>query len=328
MSSPAVEVFELVKSYGSHRAVDDISFSVERGQLLALLGTNGAGKTTTIEICEGFRTADSGVVRVLGQHPATASLRPRVGVMLQDGVGGYTGAKAREMLALFAAYAADPLPVDELLAVVGLSDAADRPVKRLSGGQQQRLSLAMALVGRPELLFLDEPTTGMDPQARRTTWELIRRLRGDGVGIVLTTHYLDEAEGLADDVVVLHAGQIVAHGSPAELTHADSAGKIRFSARPGLDVAGLRAYLATPAEVREETAGQYLVAAPVTPQLLAAVTAWCARENVLAEGLTVERRRLEDVFLALTAELATGAPPGSADGGPADELSRRTRVIR
>jgi ABC-2 type transport system ATP-binding protein len=303
VSAPAVEVRNLVKRYGAATAVDGISLTVARGQLLALLGTNGAGKTTTIEICEGFRRADSGSVRVLGLDPSADArvLRPQVGVMLQDGVGGYTGAKALELLELFGSYAAHPLDARELLARVGLTEAASRPVKRLSGGQQQRLSLAMALIGRPALLFLDEPTAGMDPQARRTTWGLIRQLRADGVSVVLTTHYLDEAEELADNVIVLHEGQIVAEGSPAELVRSDAAGKIRFSAPSGLVIADLQLALPSGAQVSEPAPGNYLVAAPVTPELLAAVTAWCAAHGVLAEGLTVERRRLEDVFLTLTA---------------------------
>lgn len=311
MPSPAVEIAGLVKRYGAHAAVDGVSLAVERGQLLALLGTNGAGKTTTIEICEGFRAADAGSVRVLGLDPIrdSATLRPKVGVMLQDGVGGYTGARALELLELFGSYAANPLSAAELLELVGLTAAARLPVKRLSGGQQQRLSLAMALIGRPELLFLDEPTTGMDPQARRGTWELIRRLRSDGVSVVLTTHYLDEAEELADNVIMLDAGRVVAEGSPAELTRAGASGQVRFSARPGLPIGSLRAALAPGAEVSEPRPGEYLVAAELTPQLLAAITGWCAEQSVLAEGLAVERRSLEDVFLALTAGSASAQLP-------------------
>jgi ABC-2 type transport system ATP-binding protein len=306
VSAPAVEIRDLVKTYDGRTAVDQISLTVERGQLLALLGTNGAGKTTTIEICEGFRRTDAGFVRVLGLDPVrdSAALRPRVGVMLQDGVGGYTGARAGELLELFGRYAAHPLPTAQLLGMVGLIDAADTPVKRLSGGQQQRLSLAMALIGRPELLFLDEPTTGMDPHARRTTWQLIGSLRADGVTVVLTTHYLDEAEELADDVIVLHAGRIVAHGSPTELTSAGSSGEVRFSARGGLAIADLQAALPAGARVTEDRPGDYLVSAEVTPELLAAVTNWCVARGVLAEGLRVGRRSLEDVFLALTSSEA------------------------
>jgi ABC-2 type transport system ATP-binding protein len=303
VSAPAVEIRDLVKSYGDKAAVAGVSLTVERGKLLALLGTNGAGKTTTIEICEGFRRPDAGAVRVLGLDPirdATA-LRPRVGVMLQDGVGGYTGAQAIELLRLFASYAAQPLDPNELLERVGLSAVARTPVKRLSGGQQQRLSLAMALVGRPELLFLDEPTTGMDPHARRGTWELVSQLRADGVSVVLTTHYLDEAESLADNVVVLHAGRVVAEGTPAELTKAGSAGQVRFTAGAGLDIANLQAALPVGSVVAEDRPGSYVVTSEITPDLLAAITAWCAARDVLADGLTVERRSLEDVFLSLTA---------------------------
>ncbi len=308
MSAPAVEVRDLTKRYGGRAAVDGISLTVQRGQLLALLGPNGAGKTTTIEICEGFRRPDSGSVRVFGLDPIsdTTALRPRVGVMLQDGVGGYTGARALELLDLFGNYAAQPLNARDLLDRVGLADVARTAVKRLSGGQQQRLSLAMALIGRPELLFLDEPTTGMDPHARRTTWDLIRSLRSDGVSVVLSTHYLDEAEALADNVIVVHAGRIVAEGSPAQLTRDGSTGQIRFSARPGLDVADLQLALPPGAVVTETRPGGYLVTADVTPELLAAVTSWCAGQGVLAEGLSVERRSLEDVFLALTGAQESG----------------------
>ena len=234
--SAALEVVDLVKVYGDRRAVDGLSLHVPAGTVLALLGPNGAGKTTTIEICEGFRRADSGKVRVLGldPHDDAAQLRPRVGVMLQDGVGGYTGATAGELLRLFAAYAVHPQDPRELLDAVGLGASAGTAVKRLSGGQQQRLSLALALVARPELVFLDEPTAGMDPQSRRATWELVRSLREDGVSVVLTTHFLDEAEQLADDVVVVDDGRVVAQGSPDELTRAGAEGQIRFTAVPRL----------------------------------------------------------------------------------------------
>ncbi|MGI8759761.1 MAG: ABC transporter ATP-binding protein [Jatrophihabitantaceae bacterium] len=300
--SPAVEVRGLVKNYGSRRAVDGLTLDVARGSVLALLGPNGAGKTTTVEICEGFRRPDAGTVRVLGLDPIAdaAALRPRVGVMLQDGVGGYTAAHAIEMLRLFAAYARTPHDPVQLLDAVGLTEVAHTPVKRLSGGQQQRLSLALALVGRPELVFLDEPTAGMDPQARRGTWEFIRKLRADGVSVVLTTHYLDEAEQLADSVVVIDCGHIVAEGTPAELTRAGAEGQIRFHAQSGLRLASLLAALPEGTSVVEEEPGRYLVAGDVNPQLLATLTAWCAGQGVLAEHLSVERRTLEDVFFELT----------------------------
>ena len=305
----AVEIVDLVKTYGARPAVAGISLRVQPGEILALLGPNGAGKTTTVEICEGFRSADSGTVRILGLDPVTdaPALRPRVGVMLQEGVGGYNAAKAGELLALFASYAAHPQDCTALLDAVGLSDSADVPVKRLSGGQRQRLSLALALVGRPELVFLDEPTAGMDPHARRSAWELLEAMRGDGVTIVLTTHYLDEAERLADSVVVMDAGRIAARGTLAELTSAGAEGQVRFKAPPGLELRGLAAALPLGSAALEEAPGRYLVSGVVDPQLLAALTAWCAGQGVLAEGLAVERRSLEDVFLALTD--ASGARP-------------------
>jgi ABC-2 type transport system ATP-binding protein len=298
----AVEVRDLVKAYGARRAVDGLSLRVEPGSVFALLGPNGAGKTTAIEICEGFRRPDAGDVRVLGLDPLrdAEQLRPRVGVMLQDGVGGYTAATALEMARLFACYASHPHDPVALLEGVGLSDVAHTPVKRLSGGQQQRLSLALALVGRPELVFLDEPTAGMDPQARRATWEFVRKLRADGVSVVLTTHFLDEAEQLADHVVVIDAGRVVAEGSPAELTRSGAEGQIRFRAAPGLSMSSLLAALPTGTAATEEVPGQYVVAGDVNPQLLAQLTAWCAGQGVLAESLSVERRTLEDVFLDLT----------------------------
>jgi ABC-2 type transport system ATP-binding protein len=302
LATAAVEVRDLVKAYAGKRAVDGLSLLVPPGSVLALLGPNGAGKTTTIEICEGFRRPDGGSVRVLGLDPiadATA-LRPRVGVMLQGGVGGYTGAKAIELLRLFASYAAHPHDPAALLESVGLADVAQTQVRRLSGGQQQRLSLALALVGRPELVFLDEPTAGMDPQARRGTWEFIRRLRADGVSVVLTTHFLDEAEQLADTVVVIDAGRVVAAGTPAELTRSGAEGQIRFRATPGLLLASLMAALPAGSQATEPEPGRYLVSGEVSPQLLAMLTAWCAGQGVLADDLTVGRRSLEDVFLELT----------------------------
>jgi ABC-2 type transport system ATP-binding protein len=301
-ADPAVQVIGLVKRYGARHAVDGLSLTVARGEIVALLGPNGAGKTTTIEICEGFRRPDAGQVRVLGLDPLRdgPALKPRVGVMLQDGVGAYTGARAGELVRLFAAYAQRPQDPAELLNRLGLADVAATPVRRLSGGQKQRLSLALALVGRPELVFLDEPTAGMDPQARRGTWEIVRQLRADVLSVVLTTHFLDEAEQLADLVVVIDAGRVVAQGTPAELTRAGADGQIRFRAVPGLRLDLLTDALPAGTRVSEPEPGRYLVAGDVTPQLLATLTAWCASQEVLAEDLAVERRTLEDVFLDLT----------------------------
>jgi ABC-2 type transport system ATP-binding protein len=301
MPSPAVEITDLAKAYGNVPAVRGVTWSARRGEITALLGPNGAGKTTTVEICEGFRRADTGTVRVLGLDPRhdAARLKARVGVMLQS-AGVPTAARTGEWLRLVAKLYAHPVPVDPLLERLGLAAAARTPFKRLSGGQQQRLSLALALVARPELVFLDEPTAGMDPQARRGTWDLIRRLRSDGVCVVLTTHFLDEAEQLADTVVVIDAGRVVAAGSPAELTRAGAEGQIRFRATPGLRVASLVAALPDGSQVIEPEPGRYLVSGEVSPQLLATLTAWCAAQGVLADNLTVERRSLEDVFLELT----------------------------
>src|SRR3954452_6002127 len=230
----ALEVVDLVKRYGERTAVDGLSLSVPAGTVVTLLGPNGAGKTTTVEVCEGFRTPDAGVVRVLGGPPAQA--RDRVGVMPQGG-GGYPGLSARELLTLFSRFYANPHDPDELLALLGLDEVAKPAYRRLSGGQQQRLSLAMAVVGRPELVFLDEPTAGLDPQARRATWDLIEALRSDGMTVVLTTHLMDEAERLANDVVVIDAGRVVAAGTVADLTRSE--GGLRFRATPGLDLTGL-----------------------------------------------------------------------------------------
>ena len=302
MSTPAVEITGLVKRYGSKTAVDGLDLKMARGRLLALLGPNGAGKTTTVEICEGFRRADSGTVRVLGLDPARdgAALRPRIGVMPQGG-GAYPGVRAAEMLGLVASCAANPLNPAWLLDVLGLAAVERTPFKRLSGGQQQRLSLACALVGRPELVFLDEPTAGMDPQARRLVWELLGALRADGVSVLLTTHLMEEAEALADDVVIVDHGTVLAEGTPSALTadDADSA-QLRFKARPGLDTALLSAALPEGYLVTEPTPGSYQVTGTVDPQVVSTVTAWCAQQGVLAEELHVGKRDLEEVFLELT----------------------------
>jgi ABC-2 type transport system ATP-binding protein len=295
----ALEVDGLVKSYGDRTAVDGLSLSARRGTVLAVLGPNGAGKTTTVEVCEGFRDADAGTVRVLGLPPRDRSLRHRVGVMPQAG-GTYTGLRCGEALRLVASFSARPLDPGLLLERLGLVEVERTLCRRLSGGQQQRLSLAMAVIGRPELVFLDEPTAGLDPHARRATWELVQALRADGATVVLTTHLMDEAERLADDVVVLHAGRVIAAGTVAQLTRHGAAGQLRFRATAGLDLDQLLTALPEGCLAKESPAGQYLVEGPVDPQLLAAVTAWCATHGVQADDLRVETRTLEDVYLELT----------------------------
>jgi ABC-2 type transport system ATP-binding protein len=296
-AEPAIRIAGLVKRYGAVTAVDGLSFEAARGEVTALLGPNGAGKTTTVEICEGFRTADAGTVSVLGRDPGDASLRARIGVMLQSG-GVPTTARAGEFLRLVASFYADPVDPSTLLDRLGLAEHAKTPFKRLSGGQQQRLSLATAVVGRPELVFLDEPTAGLDPQARHATWELIEELRDSGVAVLLTTHYMEEAERLSDTVVIVDGGRVVARGTPAELTGAER--QLRFRARPGLGLDELLSALPDGSAAKESPAGHYLVEGEVRPELLATVTAWCASHGVLAEDLRIERRTLEDVFLELT----------------------------
>ncbi len=215
-----VELRGLVKRYGQARAVDGLDLTAARGQITAVLGPNGAGKTTTVEICEGLRRADGGTVRVLGLDPAVdgTDLRPRVGVMLQDG-GLPAGARALPLLNRVARFYARPHDVDALAERLGITAYGATPVRRLSGGQRQRLALALALVGRPELVFLDEPSAGLDPQARLAVWDLVREARDAGTSVLMTTHAMDEAERLADRVAILAGGRLVACGTPAELTH-------------------------------------------------------------------------------------------------------------
>ncbi len=300
----AVQVHGLIKRYGQATAVAGATFSAAAGAITAVLGPNGAGKTSTVEVCEGLRRADGGSVRVLGRDPIRdgAWLRPRVGVMLQDG-GLPAAARAGDLLELVAAMYGRPRPPAELLDLLGLTGQARTPVRRLSGGERQRLALAIALVGRPQVAFLDEPTAGLDPQARQIVWQLITGLRDEGVAVVLTTHLLDEAERLAGHVVLMAAGRVVIQGTPAELT-GDSGHTLSFGARPGLDLAELVAVLPSSAGVTEPRPGRYVVrGAPGTgglsPADVAAVTAWCAGQNVMPEGLSLGRRSLEDVFLEL-----------------------------
>ena len=296
-----------MKRYGTVTAVDGLDLVLERGKILALLGPNGAGKTTTVEMCEGFVTPDDGTVRVLGLDPVRDSeaVRSRIGVMLQGG-GAYPGSRAAEMLSLVAAYSADPLDPEWLLRTVGLQDAAKTPYRRLSGGQQQRLALACAVVGRPELVFLDEPTSGMDAQARLMVWDLIDSLRRDGVSVLMTTHMMDEAEQLADDLVIIDHGKIVASGTPSELTTRGAEGQLRFSAPPKLDLSLLESALPEGYAPQETSPGSYLIQGKIDPQVMATVTAWCARIGVLATDLRVDQRRLEDVFLELTGKELRG----------------------
>ncbi len=294
----AVEVDGLVRRFGAVTAVDGVDFTLTTGSLLALIGPNGAGKTTTVEICEGFDRPDAGTVRVLGLDPwrDAAALRPRIGIMLQSS-GVHLAARTREMLRLVAACSANPHDPDWLLDLFGLTSVAQTPVRRLSGGQVQRLSLAMALVGRPELLFLDEPTAGLDPQARHLVWEVLSAARADGATVLLTTHAMDEAEQLADEVVLIDAGRVVAAGSVAELVGDE--GWLEFTAEPGVDVSRLAAPGST---VRQTAPGRYLLSGLDTARLIALVTGWSAEQGVVLRDVQTGRRRLEDVFLELTGQ--------------------------
>ena len=318
----AVEVDGLRVAYGPTVAVDGLSFTVARGEVFGLLGPNGAGKTTTVETLEGFHRPDAGSVRVLGRDPVAerAALAPAVGVMLQDG-GLYPGIRPLEILRLFAAYYDEPDDPDRLLDLVGLRPAAGTVVRRLSGGQRQRLSLALALIGRPRVVFLDEPTAGMDPHARLTTWEVVGGLREGGVTVLLTTHGMDEAERLCDRVAIIDEGRLVALGSPDDLTSGAGGAETRFSAVPGLDCAALAAAGGlAPDAVSEDRPGRYVVRAEGTPALIAVLTGWLADHDVALGDLQAGRRSLEEVFLTLTAE-AGGTGATAVEGGG----SRRRR---
>lgn len=302
----AIRVRDLTKVYGEVRAVDGVDLDVADGEFVGVLGPNGAGKTTLLEVVEGLRRPDSGTVEVLGEQvwPRNARVLPRIGVQLQASAF-FERLTAREQIRTFAAlYDVSPARADEWLERVGLGEKASARVEDLSGGQAQRLSIACALVHDPELVFLDEPTAGLDPQARHATWELVEALRADGVTTVLTTHLLDEAERLADDVVVVDHGRVVAAGTVRELTTRGSTGQLRFAATPGLDVDQLLTALPPGWAAKESPAGQYLVEGPhgaaIDPQVLATVTAWCATNDAMAADLRIESRSLEDVFLELT----------------------------
>jgi ABC-2 type transport system ATP-binding protein len=278
---PAVSVKDLHKTYGSHEAVRGIDFEIEAGEVFGLLGPNGAGKTTTVEILEGYRTRDSGTVEVLGQDPQRADLawRDRIGVVLQSSAM-YPNLSVAESLELFAGYYQDPLEVEQVVVLVGLEEKRGARVRTLSGGQKRRLDLGLGLIGNPEVLFLDEPTTGFDPAARRAAWEVIRSLRELGKTILLTTHYLDEAESLADRVAVLREGKIAAIGRPADLTGSAPATEIRYRWN-GEDV---------------------VVSTHEPTRVLHELTAKALDEGRELENLSVRRPTLEEIYLALTGD--------------------------
>ncbi len=303
----AVEVRGLVVRYGQLTAVDGVDLEAHAGEVVALLGRNGAGKTSTVETLEGYRKRAAGSAKVLGLDPGERAgahqLAKRIGVMLQRG-GVYPSMGPAEAVRLFSSYYDSPEDPDGLVSRLGLAQVARTPWRRLSGGEQQRLSMALALVGRPEVVFLDEPTAGVDPQGRLSIRAEISHLRERGVCVVLTTHELEEAERVADRIVIIDRGRVVASGTVAELTGGVSA--VRFAASPGIDVAALGSALG--AAVVEETAGRYIVNAPGTPATIAALASWLAEQDLTLGDLRAGTERLEDVFLRLT-----GEPPDPSD---------------
>jgi ABC-2 type transport system ATP-binding protein len=289
----AVEVQALTKSYGDHAAVRGVDLEINRGEIFALLGPNGAGKTTTVEILEGYRQRDGGSVRVLGLDPARErdKLKPQIGVVLQStGVEPYL--TVRESVTMYAGFYPHPRPVDEVIDLVGLTPQRDQRVAQMSGGQQRRLDMAIALAGDPDLLFLDEPTTGFDPSARREAWEVVKNLAALGKTVVLTTHYMDEAQHLANRVAVIAAGRVVASGAPGSLGLRDrAASRVRFKAVKGMQI---------PSGFAERPDGFVEGAVDDPVQVLNDITGWALSNNVALEGLEVLRPSLEDVYLELT----------------------------
>ncbi len=294
----AVVVADLRKSYGAVEAVRGVSFRVGHGEIFALLGPNGAGKSTTLEILEGFRDRDDGRVEVLGMDPADRAagreLRERIGLVLQD-VAVEPYLTVRETVARDAGYYRSPRDVDEVIRLVGLGGQERRKVRTLSGGQKRRLDLALGVIGDPGLLFLDEPTTGFDPDARRSAWRLVRELRDAGTTIVLTTHYMEEAQELADRVAVISSGRIVSEGTPSTLGGRDTArARIRFALPEGCALADL------PVEAAVEEDGLVTVETPEPTGTLYRLTGWALRRGTLLERLAVDRPTLEDIYLRLT----------------------------
>ena len=288
------------------RVVSDVSLVAGRGEVTALLGANGAGKTTTIECAQGLQKRTGGSISLLGADPGTAGaeLRARVGVMLQDG-GLPPSARPIPLLRHIAGMYRSPRPLDELVQRLGIDTFSRTNVRRLSGGQKQRLALAAALIGNPEVLFLDEPSAGLDPQSRQLVFDLIGELRDSGMGIILTTHLMDDAQRLADYVYIIDAGRNVAEGTVAQLLqhnmpetpHRDHVRTLHFEAVPGLDFTGV---LPAEIEVRETRSGSYTATGALTPEDLAALTAWWAQHGIMPGSLNMEARSLEDVFLDIS----------------------------
>jgi len=296
VTEPAVTVRALRKSYDSFEAVKGIDLEVRHGEVFAFLGPNGAGKTTTTEILEGYRERSGGEVSVLGVDPArpTRAWRSRIGIVLQAAKPEHF-LTVRETVAEYADFYPHPRSVDETIAQVGLSDSAGKRAGKLSGGQQRRLDVALALVGDPDLIFMDEPTTGFDPAARRNAWDMIGGLRDLGKTIFLTTHFMDEAQALADRVAIIRAGAIVAQGPPSELGGRGRRSFIRFTLPAGVAIGDV------PVPAREE-GGRAVIEVEQPVQPLGAITAWAMERRYELPDLEVERPTLEDVYLELTEE--------------------------
>jgi len=290
----------LAKSYGNKQAVRDVSFEVQKGDVFALLGPNGAGKTTIIEILEGFRERSSGHIETLGVDPADRStqrwLRSHTGVVLQE-LAVEPFYSVRQVLSRNAGYYESPRPIDEVIELVGLTEKADARIKNLSGGQQRRLDVGLGIIGNPALLFLDEPTTGLDPSGRRATWDLIRQLSADGTTVMLTTHYMDEVEALADQVAVLANAEIVATGTPSSIGGRDlGAVTIRFTLPDATSPSDL------PLEVQSLDGRQVEIHTEDELQVLHTLTGWALARGATLPGLSVQRVTLEDIYLKLTRE--------------------------
>ena len=298
MTTSALVLDNVIKTYGDVNAVNGLSFRAKHGEILCLLGPNGAGKTTTIEMCEGFKKPTSGHIEVLGLDPARNpdAVRSRIGIMLQGG-GSYSGIKVKEMLELSASYNENPLDPEWLLDTLGLRGVAKNSYRRLSGGQQQRLSLALAIIGRPELVFLDEPTAGMDAQSRLAVWDLIRSLRADGVTVILTTHLMDEAEALSDHVVIIDHGRLVASGTAASLTETTDIPQLNFDTATPVDLEALREEGISAEAIRPL---HYRLTSTVSPAVIADLATGLAAQNVVLRNLHTSHRNLEEVFLDLT----------------------------
>jgi ABC-2 type transport system ATP-binding protein len=326
---PAVVCHDVVIRYGDTLAVDRLSFEAQPGEVLALLGPNGAGKTSTVEALEGYRPVSDGTLRVLGLDPRRqhTELVARIGVMLQKG-GVYPMLGSAQVLNLFARYYDDAEDPDALLDLVGLTDVRRTPWRRLSGGEQQRLALALALVGKPSVLFLDEPTAGVDPEGRIVVRDIIAAQRDGGICVILTTHELAEAERLADRVVIIDHGRKLAEGSPADLASGTADGSVRFTTQPGIDTATLAGTLGLGASLEEERPGAYRLRPPdgvSSPVVVAALTAWLA-ERDLSLGDLRTGPSLEEAYLAIT---GTRGAPEEPEVVPTDDRRRgRSRRAR